>query len=121
MLLNMDKTMNRAFERRKDASRLGQWTWTRYQRKDGINTRVTVAYRQYQPFTLGMLTVYAERMVYLENADDDHSLPRAFIKDLQKDIKQCQEQGDKIILMLDANEDLRTGKMHWAFCALSLE
>ncbi len=60
-------------------------------------------------------------MLYFDNEDNDWLYPKAFIKDLQKDMEPWQEQGDQIILILDAKNDSCTGEVHTALHSIFLE
>jgi hypothetical protein len=57
------------------------------------------------------LLVYAQHRQYLINKKDDRCPRLAFIQDLCEDIKKAMVQGDKIVLMLDCNMDMKQGIM----------
>jgi hypothetical protein len=108
-LLSLDKACHRAIEKGFDASLLGRWCWTRLRGKNNYSVRIYSGYCPNPP--TGPLSVYAQHRQYLINKKDDRCSRLAFIQDLCEDIKKAMVQGDKIVLMLDGNMDMKQGIM----------
>jgi hypothetical protein len=91
-----------------DSTGLGQWAWTHFQRQNGIVTRVICAYR---PCALAgsdkVFSVYTQHQCFLDEQLDDICPREAFIWDLCTDLDAWIEQGEQLIVALDANKDLQ--------------
>lgn len=68
----------------------------------------------------GPAYVWNQQKNYLETQDDDHCPRAAFTQDLQKAIQEWLDKGEQIVLMLDANDDIRTGKFAQAMRDIGL-
>ena len=97
-----------------DSSGLGRWAWTRYRGRHGINLRVVTAYRPVLN-TSGALSVWSQQKSHFEAQDDDRCPRDIFIVDILKEVQAWKEEGDQIVIGIDANEDVRTGKLAKAF------
>lgn len=108
-LWSLNQAAHRVMSADEDPTGLGRWSSTRYRGKLGISVRAVSAYRPVLN-KKGVLSVWNQQKSYF----DEHKrtgCPRdLFIEDLQKEIKKWKEAGDQIVLMLDVNEDVRTGK-----------
>ena len=102
-----------------DTRRLGRWAWTRYKGKDQISTRVISAYR---PGTnAGAHTVHSQQRSYFDNRNDGR-LPRdSMLSELCDEIQKWQNDGDNIILMMDANEHVGNERMTQMFGDIGLK
>jgi hypothetical protein len=88
-----------------DPSGLGRWAWTRIEGTTGFHSRIVSVYRPCTPSQQGAGTVYEQHRRTFP-ADTD---PReAILDDLKVEIVQWQEEGDVIVLGMDANEDTRS-------------
>lgn len=96
---------------------LGRWCWTRYQGRNSHTLRVFSAYCPNPP--TGALSVYAQHHLFLTSKGDQHCPSLAFIEDLGEDITQIE--GDKIVLLLDGNMNMKGSIMATAFTTLGLE
>ena len=91
-----------------DPTKLGRWTWTRIGGKDGITTVFVSAYRPcHNPN--GLHTVWRQQAKYFkENEDirnpDVHTL---FIRDFCKFLGDLRDEGNNVVLGMDANDDVR--------------
>jgi hypothetical protein len=59
--------------------------------------------------------VYAQHRTYFNTINDDRCPREAFITDLMIEIQETLQEGDNIIVMLDGNEDMRSGALSEAF------
>jgi hypothetical protein len=116
---SIGKSVHRIVGKGRDPSGLGRWVWTRYRGRDQITIRIFMAYRPNPP-TEGPCTVYAQHRHFLNTRQDDRCPRQAFLEDLCKDIHQAQQEGDNILVMLDGNEDSRSGDLHNAFFNIQL-
>ena len=76
------------------------------------NIRLINAYRVCQAqVTDGSFTSYMQQYEVQQREGNSTPHPRTqVIEDLTKFIKECKEQGDEIILCMDANEELEEGE-----------
>lgn len=102
-----------------DASGLGRWTWVRYRGKNQTSLRFVTAYRA-SKVSKGSSTVYAQQRNTLLKRDDSRCPRQAFVEDIGKEVKKWQEQGDAIIIALDANDDIVDSSLTKAFSKLQL-
>ena len=105
----------------RDTTGLGHWTWTRFRGRNGIITRIICAYRPCIPAGVNkVFSVYAQHQRFFDERLDDICPWEAFIRDLCADLDSWLEQGEQLIVALDANEDLRSGPVATAFQARNL-
>jgi hypothetical protein len=64
--------------------------------------------------------VYAQHQHYFDEQLDDICPREAFTRDLCKEIDVWLEQGEQLVIALDANEDMRNGSVAAAFQARNL-
>jgi hypothetical protein len=108
-----------------DPEKLGRWTWMLLQGKRGIRIRVVSAYRPSNSNN-GTDSVMIQHYRHFKenNRVDDNGVtvnPRsAFYEDLGKEIKKWSEEGDQIIVGIDANEDVREGQTKEFFNKLNM-
>ena len=95
----------------RDKTGLGRWIWTRVRGCDQIHTRIISAYRPCK--SSGINSTWIQHINYFRREKDiEVKDPRdKFDDDLIKEIKQWLELGDNVILGIDMNEDIRTGKL----------
>ena len=117
-LISKDQAALRVMDSGKDPTNLGRWVWTRFRGKNHLTLRVVVAYRPTK--SRGPTTVYAQQRRYFLNQLQQKCPRKAFITDLAKAIKHWQQTNDQILLMVDANEDTRSGKLFQAMQALNM-
>jgi hypothetical protein len=104
----VDDIAHRITEQGEDHSKLGRWSWLRLEGKQGHHLRVVSAYRPVE--SRGPGTVFSKQERYFQRCSKRDEDPRqAFYTDLGNDIEKWKEEGDRIIIGIDANEDIRTG------------
>jgi Reverse transcriptase (RNA-dependent DNA polymerase) len=91
-----------------DSSGLGRWAWQRIQGRQGVATRIITAYRPVVGKYPG--SVAAQQQAHFDKVGREGDPRDIFTDDLCTDIKSWQEQGDQIVLILDANENVTRGK-----------
>ncbi len=101
----MNKAAHRVIEKGSDTSGLGRWCWTQYRRKVSNALRVILAYRPNYPS--GPFTVHAQHAYFLTQKGESCCTHLAFLEDLATDLAHFLELGDQIILMVDANSNLK--------------
>ena len=111
-LITFDHLSHRVSSSGSDPSGMGRWTWQTIRCK----TRNIQLVTAYQPnITVGddKQTVYAQQKRHLKYTTKSTLCPReAFRADLTVQLNAWTEKNDVIILMLDANDDLRNGPTH---------
>jgi hypothetical protein len=107
--------MHRNLTTGEDPSGLARWAWHRYQGKDGIALRVVSAYRPNGPGTGGGYIVFAQHICHLSDNNNFRDPRSTFIEDLETQLQSWIEQGDQIVVGIDANDDLRNGPVNEMF------
>ena len=90
---------------------LGRWCWTTFQGKNNSTTRLMVAYRPCISKHSSLHTVYAQQRRYFRRNGDNRCPVIIFREDIDKILTKWTAKGDKIILFIDANENIAKGKM----------
>jgi hypothetical protein len=104
-LWSINNAAHRAIESGSDPYDLGRWSWTRYRGRGNITLRVICAYRPCD--SSGSLTVYAQHQNYFDDENIEGCPRELFTTHILAEIDKWIQEGDQIILMLDANEDIR--------------
>ena len=104
-LWSINKGAHRVMEQGQDPRGLGRWSWTKYRGQQGICLRVVVAYRPVLNKT-GALSVWNQQKAFFESINEDRCPREMFVQDICQAITQWVEEGDQIVLGVDANEDI---------------
>ena len=88
-----------------DPTELGRWIVTTLQGKQGMRLKIINGYRPIQDRSNRPGSVYSQHEKYFNSQGQSREPRKAFLDDLEKDIKRWAEQGEQIILCLDLNED----------------
>ena len=99
----------RVQERGRDETGLGRWCWVVLQGKQHHRTRLISAYRPCVG-SPGPTTVYQQHVRHLLRTGRDSEPRRQFYIDLRASIVKWKQEGDHIVVTMDANEDVRTGE-----------
>ena len=101
----------------KDVTGLGRFTFSRYIGENGIATRVVCGY---QPcVSKGPSTSYQQQKRFFIASGQPDTKPRdKFYEDFITLLKQWREEGDRIIVCLDANENIYTKRIGQALTAV---
>ena len=111
MVLSCNSSAHRVFDSGRDISRLGRWSWTKYRGKHDVVLQVISAYRPCVPTEPGDNTTHSQHQRYLDAHNDTRTPRQALLDDLGLHIRNSQEQGDQIILLIDCNDDVRGNTM----------
>lgn len=105
-ILSRDQAAHRVCKYGTDQTGMGRWAWTRYAGAGGVHLRIVVGYRPNHRGGKGSVFNQQERLLLKE---DNLCNPRqAFWDNLRQDLKQWKEKGDQLIVMLDANDNIRS-------------
>jgi hypothetical protein len=118
-LFTINDMAHRAVEKGRDASGLDRWSWAKLRGKDGHILVIISAYRPTPP-SAGVMGTYAQHSRHFNSIDRDICPREAFILDLKQDILVFLNAGHHIIVMLDANEDMRRGQLSVTFQSIHL-
>jgi hypothetical protein len=105
-LWSINHAAHRATESGTDSWGLGHWVWTRYRGRGNVTLRVVSTYCPCDSF--GPLTVYAQHQNFFDESDLDGCPRELFTTHLMAAITQWSDAGNQILLLVDANEDIRT-------------
>ena len=101
---------HRTISTSEDPSKMGRWTSILSSGKKGHQTRIVSVYNPIGT-SKGALSVNQQQTRKLQTVDNNQTPRDALIKDLRKLVKQWIEDGEHLIIGMDANEDVRTGKL----------
>ena len=105
----------------KDNTCLRRWTWFRTKGKENTYTRFISAYRPCAS-KKGIETVWAQHQKYFRDKGIlDPDPIKLFDDDLCKEIQEWLDIGDSIVLGIDMNEDVGTGKLARQFKNMDLK
>ena len=107
----LQEAQPRVVEKGTDATGLGRWTWMRLQGRHNQFVRVISAYRPCKNEG-SQGTVYSQQLSYWENKKNPECPLKLFDQQLEALIQSWLDLGDHVVLGIDANEDIRTGKVH---------
>jgi hypothetical protein len=110
--ITMGTSTHRVLKSGADETGLGRWVWTLFAGKNNTKLRVISGYRPNPDASDRPGSVYSQQERYFRSNKDDRNPRRAFIKDLQKSITTWTEEGNLLIVGMDANDNIRTGDVH---------
>ena len=103
-----------------DTTGLGRWSWISIRGARGGVTRVLTAYQPVRA-RKGHSTVYSQHRRYFRRIRRE-GCPRDFFKrDLLHLLRQWRAQGDRLIVMMDGNENMNDGKLEKELSAEDLD
>ena len=106
----------------KDPTDLGRWCWTLFGGRGEHQCRVVMAYRPCEPTNKREInTVNIQHVNYLRKQGDLRTPRQAILEDLFKDLSKWKEEGDSLLVFIDANEDIRWGSVHDMFAGLDMK
>ena len=83
---------------------LGRWVVMVFQVSEGIKTRIVYGYNPCYKKKMDSRTSYQHQRRYLVLKDKDQNFPRKCLHDdLIRQLQDWREEGDRIILCMDAN------------------
>lgn len=101
---SINKVVHHAIDSGEDPFGLGHWMWTHYWGHGNVTLQVICAYR---PCKIpGPLSVYAQHQMFFDTQDIKGCPRDLFTIHLLEEIEAWITQGDQLILMIDANEDI---------------
>jgi hypothetical protein len=108
-LMSTDDVTYRITATGKDPTGLGRWCWTRFQGKNGVKVRTISVYRPCK--APGATTTYQQQLRFLRHHTAEFQPRTALYKDLFMECTEWMDEGNQLIIGIDANEDVRTGEM----------
>ena len=98
----------RITDKGEEYTKLGRWSWTDYKGVKDLKLRVVCAYRLINTSNSGGTeTVHAQHLRALYKLDRHEDPVKAFDKDFFTFLKTSKEEGYQLIVMMDANANLR--------------
>jgi len=106
----------------KDGRGLGRWTWIQFQGKDQHFTRVYTAYRPgKKPHSSKLTTVSDQHYRYIRKKKLNTDPRSLFDSDLYSALEKQINEGTRVVVMLDANENVEDGQFHLCMQSLQLQ
>ena len=104
-----------------DTTGLGRWSWIQFSGRGGLQTRIVTGYRPCKPSSSSKLTtVYDQHMRYVQDRGINLNPRELFDRDLSNELENWIERQIRIVLCLDANEDVNQGPFHDLMTRLGL-
>ena len=91
----------------KDDAGLGRWVVMTLRGSDGIVTRIVCAYNPCKSAKKATRSSYQQHRRYFLKKEKDRTCPRTrFREDLIRQLKKWRDEGDRLIVCMDANENI---------------
>jgi len=94
-----------------DETGLGHWVWMLFRGKDGHATRIISAYQPCHSRCNQDNTVYSQQLCYFCWKGESICPWAAMVRDLGQVLRKWPNEGECLILFIDANEDMTDGHM----------
>ena len=98
-----------------DPSGLGRWSWMLFRGRHGVTTRIITAYQPNRSRRDRLETVYAQHDSYWFRRRRTGCPIDHFRTDLGTHLLAWKEKGEKLIVFIDGNENVRRGKLRDMF------
>jgi hypothetical protein len=118
-ILAADDVVHRIVKHGRDESGLGRWAWLKLQGRQGTRIRIISVYRPCD--SDGPESVNQQQQRFLTKKKRLEDPREAIYADLFDEVSAWIEEGDQIIIGIDANEDVRTGRTAEFFRALGMK
>ena len=119
LMLNFPENIPRMVDASIDPERLGRWVSTAVEGKGTHTLRHVVAYNPCR--SRGNNTVYIQHQEHFRNQKTDREPHQAFREDLKKAVQAWVSAGEKVVIHMDANEDVRTGPLSKMLATLGFQ
>eukprot|EP00978_Attheya_sp_CCMP212_P038271 scaffold188048_cov66-Attheya_sp.AAC.2 len=119
--MTFDQVATKVAETGTDPTGLGRWCSILFKGKNSHKCRVITAYQPVKQGKQGHFSsVYAQHRRYFRKKHEFRCPRVLFTEHLLEAIRKCQENDEKIILLMDANECLASGKLAKALTEIGL-
>jgi hypothetical protein len=117
-IISKDRSCHRIASCGVDSTSMGRWSWSLYRGKGDMLVRVVTVYRPV--YSMGATSTYQQQKRHLLNDDIDTCPRDRLLVDLSTQIQQWNIEGNKLIVMGDFNEDIRSSTILQTFQALNM-
>jgi hypothetical protein len=117
-LFSVGPSVHRVAGKGIDKSLLGRWCWTLYRGKNNQLLKIYSAYCLNPPSSL--FSVYAQHHQYFLSHSQDICPQQRFLDDLSHDLRESLNAGHNLIVLLDANDDMRNSNTSDTLSQLTL-
>ena len=104
-----------------DHTGLGRWSWVKLEGQPGHVTRIVTAYGPCGSKSSGNKTYYQQQRRYIQNNSLRTTVKKMFRDNLCATLRKWRNQGNRIILMMDANNTVSDGQLSKALAEDGLE
>lgn len=108
MTLALDVITARLTNKGQDETGLGRWSWLLFHGKHGTRTRIITAYQPVNSREGRLQSVYSQQRRWLRRYGDKTCPRKAFLRDLLLFLQHCRQNQERIVLLIDANDDIRS-------------
>ena len=104
-----------------DPLKLGRWTSLTFTGKGAHVLRVVSAYMPCGKDPRGKDTVYHQQQLFLRQQEEPREPRTALLQDLHQALTRWIQAGEKVVVFMDANEDIRSGPVNTMFQSLNMK
>ena len=96
-----------------DSTGLGRWVWQLFKGRNGVATRIYSCYLPIRTSQASLQSTYRQQQRFFSKANETTPPdPCAiFLRDLKQELEGRKMAGERLVVMLDANMDVRSGKI----------
>jgi len=121
MLTAHDTITTQLTQKGQDPKGLGRWSWMLLQGKHGARTRIISAYCPNRSNAGRLQAVYSQQQRWLRYKHNIQTCPRqVFIDDLIHFISACRHKNERIVLFIDANDNILQSPLSTALAELDI-
>ena len=107
----LDQTSHKVTKVGQDNSGLGRWSWMQVTGRNNISTRIITAYRPCaKPTKSQLTTVWDQHSRHYRSQGIEIDPREQFLIDIETTLRDWISDGIKIVLTIDANENVQAGK-----------
>ena len=119
-ILAMGQATSAIVEQGVDETGLGRWSWLLFKGSNNHRTRIISAYRPCKSQKQQFRTVYNQHRQHFRSLKREGCPRQLFVEDLHSQLIQWRESGERLIVCIDGNEDVRRGALQAMFSSPEL-
>ena len=101
-----------------DKTGLGWWAYTLFKGQNGCTTRIISAYQPNHSQRCHLNSIYSQHLQYFQQKGEWICPRKAMVLDLGQALQKWRQEGESLVLLIDANDNMTDGYMQ---CMLSKE
>jgi hypothetical protein len=118
-LISFEEHLPRIVDASSDTEDLGRWVTQAVEGKGSHSTRYVAAYMPCK--SRGDNTVYTQHQEHFRRQGSDREPRQAFLEDFHSALTSWTNNGEQVVICMDANEDVREGEVASMFRSVGFE